>query len=97
MHAWKRRITGVALGAFAMNALTLSLAQPGYGANLNCTPKVFNTAAQAICTGTGRWRLRIDCRAQRDVVTRWVDQKGGTVKLEGECRFKARKATVEFS
>lgn len=97
MHTWKRGMIGIALGTLAMNALTLSLARSAYSANLNCSTRVFNTAATATCSGTGKWRLRIDCKAERDVVTRWVEQKGGTLKIGGECSFKARKATVEFS
>ena len=96
MHTLKRRITGIALGAFAMNALTLSLAPAAYAADLNCTPKVYNTAASAKCTGRGEWRLRIDCKNQKDYVGNWITQKGGTITATGECRFKARKATVEF-
>lgn len=95
MYRWKRRITGVVLGTFAMNALTFGLAPAGYSASLNCTTKVFNTAATATCTGQGKWRLRIDCKAERDVVTKWVQQNGGTLKIGDECTFKARNATVE--
>jgi hypothetical protein len=63
--------------------------------NLNCSTKVYNTAATATCTGSGTWRLRIDCQAQPDYVGGWNYQTGGTLKKGGECRFKARGATVE--
>jgi hypothetical protein len=63
--------------------------------NLNCTTKVYNTAATATCTGSGTWRLRIDCQAQPDYVGGWNYQSGGTLKKGGECRFKARGASVE--
>ncbi len=96
MHTLKRRIIGIALGAFAMNALILSLTPAAYAAALKCTPKVYNTAASARCNGTGEWRLRIDCKNQKDYVGKWIIQKGGTTTATGECRFKARKATVEF-
>jgi hypothetical protein len=96
MHTWKRGTTGIALGIFAMNALTLSLARPAHSAKLNCSTRVLNTAATATCSGVGTWRLRLDCKAEPDAVTRWVVQKGGTTKIGDECTFKARKATVEF-
>lgn len=63
--------------------------------NLSCSTKVFNTAATATCTGSGTWRLRIDCKNERDYVGGWNYQSGGTLKKGGECTFKARGASVE--
>ncbi|HEY9622542.1 MAG TPA: hypothetical protein V6C78_19440 [Crinalium sp.] len=97
----RKHITGIALGVFAINALTFGLIRPAYSAttsngNLNCTTQVNNTAATATCSGTGVWRLRIDCAAEADYVSEWVGQGGGAVQKRGECTFKARNATVEF-
>jgi hypothetical protein len=92
MHTLKRRITGIALGAFAMNALTLSLAPAAYAADLKCTPKVYNTAASATCTGRGEWRLRIDCKNQKDYVGDWIIQKNGTTTATGECKHQSSKS-----
>ncbi len=63
--------------------------------NLNCTTKVYNTAATATCSGSGTWRLRIDCKGEPDYVGGWNYQSGGTLKKGGECTFKARGASVE--
>jgi hypothetical protein len=97
-----KHITGMMLGTLAISTLTFSLTRPAYSANvsngsLNCTTQVNRTAATATCTGAGKWRLRIDCAYQGDYEGEMVSQKGGTVQQRGECRFKARNATVEFN
>ena len=76
MHIFKWRITGVALGVIAMNALTLILAPVGYTSNLNCRTMVNHTAAGAHCERSSTWRLRIDCAKQGDYVSEWYNQNG---------------------
>ncbi len=89
----RRRIIGIALGTFAIIAPTLSLARPAYSA-VNCKTRVLNTVAVAECTGTGVWRLRVDCQYEPDWVGKW--KSAPNVKTDrGECTFRARGATIE--
>lgn len=98
----RKSTIGFVLGAIAVNVLTFGLMHPAYSANvsngnLNCRTQANRTAATATCSGKGVWRLRIDCKAEPDFVSEWVGQNGGTIQKRGECRFRARGATVEFN
>ncbi len=81
------------IGDLDFDTLTVMAAKKG----LSCTSKVYNTAVSATCTGTGRWRIRYACKMQGDKTGDWVNQKGGSSTVSGECRHKATSASVEIA
>ena len=91
----KNRALAAALTLIAAGGLSVVAAAPASAASLSCTARTYNTAGSATCTGTGSWRIRLDCASQSDYVGPWIDQNGGSVQQSGQCRFDNRRTSVE--
>jgi hypothetical protein len=80
-----RAIAGAGLLALACGAGGI-LAGPAQAAGLNCSDGLNNaTQAWGTCTGSGTWRLTVDCYLWGANSTNWYTQSSGTHSLYAVC------------
>jgi hypothetical protein len=62
------------------------VAGPAQAASLSCSHGLNNaTQAWGTCTGSGTWRLTVDCYLWGANSTNWYEQGGGTHSLYAVC------------
>jgi hypothetical protein len=66
-----------------------SNAQEAAAASINCTTKAFRTVGKATCTGTGLFKVKLDCKAPQipDVESGWVRIDNSTASAYAECKY----------
>jgi len=80
-----RALTGAGALALASGAWGI-VAGPAQASGLSCSDGLNNaTQAWGTCTGSGTWRLTVDCYLWGANSTNWYNQGGGTHSLYATC------------
>ncbi len=78
---------GAASASAASNAQEATVAEAA-AAGMNCTTKAYRTVGKATCTGTGLFKVKLDCKAPQisDAESGWVRINNSTASAYAECR-----------